>query len=180
MSSIAALLASKPRFCRNTSSTSTSTAVPLSSSAVAVAAPILVDLNARPRLQFDASASGFKHEASQEQPTKLKIAPSPAHKVAIVNRVDGDYCGQVAQLEFQPAVSTKSFKLEDTDEYKWLMEEIKLEAEDDQDDLNLSLINAFPQPPSFSVNKTDRRQKRQGVIFDFPKVQSGVDCGKWW
>ncbi|KAL0579055.1 hypothetical protein V5O48_002948 [Marasmius crinis-equi] len=178
MSSIAALLASKPRFCRDTSSTSTSTAAVLPfSSVVAVATPILVDLDARPRLQSDASTNDFKQGASQE-PKKLKISPSPAHKVAIINRVDGDYYGQVAQLEFQPAVSTKSFKLEDTDEYKWLMNEVKLEAEDDQDDLDL--INAFPQPPSFSINKTDKRQKRQGVIFDFPKVQSGVDCGKWW
>ncbi|KAL0578449.1 hypothetical protein V5O48_003549 [Marasmius crinis-equi] len=180
MSSIAALLASKPCFCRDTSSTSTSTAtVSPSSNVVTVATPILVDLNARPRLQFDVSANDFKHGASQESPKKLKIGASPAHKVAIVNRVDGDYYGQVAQLEFQPALSTKSFKLEDTDEYKWLMEEIKLEAQDDQDDLS-DVLNAFPQPPSFSVNKTDIRQRRQGVIFDFPKVQSGVDCGKWW
>ncbi|KAL0573665.1 hypothetical protein V5O48_008294 [Marasmius crinis-equi] len=175
MSSIASLLASKPRFCRDTSSTSTSATVSPSSNVVAAATPILVDLNARPRLRFDASANDFKHGASQESPKKLKIGASPAHKVAIVNRVGGDYYGQVAQLEFQPAVSTKSFKLEDTDEYKWLMEEIKSEAQDD-----LDILDAFPQPPSFSVNKTDRGQKRQGVIFDFPKVQSGVDCGKWW
>ncbi|KAL0569745.1 hypothetical protein V5O48_012221 [Marasmius crinis-equi] len=135
MSSIAALLASKPRFCRNTSSTSTPIAVSPSLNVAAVATPILIDLNARPRLQFDASASDFKHGASQEQPKKLKTGPSPAHKVTIVNRVDGDYYGQVAQLEFLPVVSGKSFKLEDTDKYKWLMEEIKLEAEDDQDDL---------------------------------------------
>ncbi|KAL0580460.1 hypothetical protein V5O48_001530 [Marasmius crinis-equi] len=179
MSSIAALLAAKPCFRRNTSSTSTSTATSPSLNIVAVATPILVDLNARPRLQFDASANDFKHGATQEQVKKLKIGPSPAHRVAIINRVDGDYYGQVAQLEFQPAAPTKSFKLEDTDEYKWLMEEIKLEEDQDEQD-DLDVLNAFPQPPSFSVNKTDRRQKRQGVIFDFPKVQAGVDCGKWW
>ncbi|KAL0576420.1 hypothetical protein V5O48_005556 [Marasmius crinis-equi] len=159
MPSIAALLASKPRLSRSTPSASTSTVVPPPSSAVTVATPILVDLNARPRLQFDVSANHFKHGASQEQPKKFKVAPSPAHQVVIQA-----FCN--------------SFKLEDTDEYKWLMEEVNLEAEDDQDDLDL--LYAFPQPPSFSVNKIDKRQKRQGVIFDFPKVQSGVDCGKWW
>ncbi|KAL0065650.1 hypothetical protein AAF712_007291 [Marasmius tenuissimus] len=105
--------------------------------------------------------------------------------------MDGDYFGQVAEIEFGDACHTyktgfkgeeiKRFQLEETEEYKWLMSEVASEEfTEDEDDLR-ALLDVFPQPPSFAANKKmDKKAKRHGVIFDFPKVQAGVDCGKWW
>ncbi|KAL0577438.1 hypothetical protein V5O48_004548 [Marasmius crinis-equi] len=156
MFSMANLLASKPCLNRNTSPTTTNTAISLSSSMAAIATPIPVNIAARSRLQFDANSD----------------------EVAVVNRMDGDYYGRAVELEFQ-TVSSKPFVLKETNEYQWLMNEVKLEQDVKEPPCNI--INAFPQPPSFSAAKTtDKRRKRHGVVFDLPKAQFGVDCGKWW
>ncbi|KAK1224714.1 hypothetical protein PQX77_012387 [Marasmius sp. AFHP31] len=159
-------------------------------------AAVVQDRQDRSRLDFGAAASKFNEGRHNGQERKLRrtraLAPSPAHNVAVVHRMDGDYFGQVAEIEFGDACYTykmgsrgeeiKRFQLEETEEYKWLMSEVAIDGseEDGHDDLR-TLLDAFPQPPSFAANKkTDKKAKRHGVIFDFPKVQTGVDCGKWW
>ncbi|KAK1224709.1 hypothetical protein PQX77_012382 [Marasmius sp. AFHP31] len=166
---------------------------------VVVASPIAAvvqDRQYRSQFDFGAAASKFDEGRQNGQERKLQrtraLAPSPAHNVAVVHRMDGDYFGQVAEIEFGDACYTyetgskgeeiKRFQLEETEEYKWLMSEVAIKGaeEDDHDDLR-AFLEAFPQPPSFAANKkTDKKAKRHGVIFDFSKVQTGVDCGKWW
>ncbi|KAL0065662.1 hypothetical protein AAF712_007303 [Marasmius tenuissimus] len=141
-----------------------------------------------------AAASKFNEGRQNGQERKLRrtraLAPSPAHNVAVVHRMDGDYLGQVAEIEFGDACYTyetgsrgkgiKRFQLEETEEYEWLMSVVATEELELEDDLS-TVLDAFRKPPSFAANnKTDKKSKRHGVIFDFPKAQIGADCGKWW
>ncbi|KAK1224093.1 hypothetical protein PQX77_008423 [Marasmius sp. AFHP31] len=170
----------------NASTTIKSTNENVAMPPIVVAAPN-VALNAaqRPRFECSSTAIMFDFQRQQRQEKKLRrtqvLTPSPAHNIVIEDKVN-EYHGEIAELGFHQTTSTTTtFKLEDTDEYKWLMAEVATTEDDDHDDSLLNILNAFPQPPSFSASKsTDKRKKRHGVIFDFPKAQTGVDCGKWW
>ncbi|KAJ8072690.1 hypothetical protein PM082_016249 [Marasmius tenuissimus] len=168
------------------SKTDASTTIESSNENVAMPPFLVVAPNTaqRPRFECSSAAIMFDPQRQQRQNRKLQrtqvLTPSPAHNVVIKDKVN-EYHGEIAAFGFQQTTSTTmTFKIEDTDEYKWLMAEIATIEDDDHDDSLLNILDAFPQPPYFSASKaTDEREKRHGVIFDFPKVQTGVDCGKW-
>ncbi|KAJ8088628.1 hypothetical protein PM082_013871 [Marasmius tenuissimus] len=103
------------------------------------------DSQDRSRLYFGAAASKSNEGRQNGQERKLRrtraLAPLPAHNVAVVHRVDRDYLGQAAEIEFVDACYTyetgskgkeiKRFRLEETEEYKWLMSVVATEELED-------------------------------------------------
>ncbi|KAF9258935.1 hypothetical protein L218DRAFT_948024 [Marasmius fiardii PR-910] len=92
-----------------------------------------------------------------DSPVKHSSTPLAVRDLKVTHRLDADYQGQCAEL----ISATEEFRIEDTEDYEWLFNEVEREG------IELEVPLPAPRRPSpvATDSVTPRQRKRFGMIF---------------
>ncbi|KAF9263082.1 hypothetical protein L218DRAFT_944788 [Marasmius fiardii PR-910] len=99
----------------------------------------------------------FMKESALDSPVKHSLTSLAVKDLKVTHRLDADYQGQCAEL----ISATEEFRIEDTEDYEWLFNEVERES------IELEVPLPAPRRPSpvATDSVTSRQRKRFGMIF---------------
>ncbi|KAF9258030.1 hypothetical protein L218DRAFT_990736 [Marasmius fiardii PR-910] len=100
----------------------------------------------------------FMKESALDRPLKHSLTSLAVKDLKVTHRLDADYQGQCAEL----MSATEKFRIEDTEDYEWLFNEV--EGEGIELEVPLPAPQRLPSPVT-TDSVTPRQRKRFGMVF---------------